>query len=60
MSKYKELARIAVSLVAFYDNALVSDDSKPVAGGYKDPNDVGTFWIRKEPFKRPLQSRYSG
>ena len=45
MSKYKELARIAVSLVAFYDNALVSDDSKPVAGGYKDPNDVGTFWI---------------
>lgn len=31
-------------------NAFVSDDTKQIAGGYKDPGDVGTFWIRKEPF----------
>jgi hypothetical protein len=31
-------------------NALVSNDSKQIAGGYKDPGDIGTFWIRKEPF----------
>ena len=31
-------------------NALLAKEFKQIAGGYKDPNDVGTFWVRKRPY----------
>lgn len=31
-------------------HALVANEFKQIAGGYKDLNDMGTFWLRKRPF----------
>ena len=31
-------------------NALFAPEFNQIAGGYKEPSDVGTFWIRKEPY----------